>query len=163
MIKFSVLKTEIAYHKAIQRIEQLFSAKPGSEAFDELELLSLLVKDYEDRHYPIPEPDPIAVIKLKMDELGLKNKDLIPIIGSESHVSSVLSGRRQLTLDMARSLAIFLKLPAWVFINDRYGLDRYAPEAKYFTPSHIPGIELKYAVHADQTEKKPKKVKHPSH
>ncbi|MNT95514.1 Antitoxin HigA [compost metagenome] len=71
----------------------------------------------------MPEPDPIAVIKIKMDDLGLKNKDLIPIIGSESHVSSVLSGRRKLTLDMARSLAAFLQLPSWVFINDQYGLD----------------------------------------
>lgn len=156
-MKYKVLKTEIAYNNAIQKIEQLFSAKPGSEAFDELELLTLLVKDYEDRHFPMPEPDPIAVIKLKMEDLGLKNKDLIPIIGSESHVSSVLSGRRKLTLDMVRSLASFLKLPSWVFINDRYGLERYAPQRRYFSP-HIPSAEMKPVVYAHRVEKKPKKA-----
>lgn len=85
-MKYKILKTEEAYNAAVHRIEEVFDAKPGSAAFDELELLSLLVKDYEDRYYPMPEPDPIAVMKLKMDEMGLKNKDLIPIIGSESHV-----------------------------------------------------------------------------
>lgn len=160
-MKFKILKTETEYNKAVQRIEQIFSAKPGSANFDELELLGLLVKDYEDRYYPMPEPNPLDVIKLKMDELGFKNKDLIPVIGSESHVSSILSGRRKLTLDMARSLAIFLKLPARVFINDRFDLTHYAPESAYFTASHNLGSALKHTVHADRSEKSPKKVKIP--
>ncbi|WP_316812609.1 transcriptional regulator [Pedobacter heparinus] len=158
-MKFKVLKTEKAYNIAIYRIEELFNAKPGSEAFDELELLSLLVKDYEDRHYPMPEPDPIAVIKLKMDEIGLKNKDLIPVVGSESHVSSILSGRRKLTLDMARSLAIFLDLPARVFINDRYSLEHYAPAITSSATPPVLGAALKLTVYADRAEKKPKKFR----
>ena len=129
-MKCKVLKTESEYTKAIQRIEELFDSAPGSTLFDELELLVLLVKDYEDKYYPMPAPDPVEVIKLKMTELGMKNKDLISIIGSEGHVSSVLSRRRKITLDMARSISKLLHILFDIFINENVGPDHYLAEDK---------------------------------
>ena len=116
-MNWKIIKTEKEYHKAIARIEELFDFQPGSPEFDELELLALIVKDYEDKYFPIPSPDPIEVVKFKMEEKGLKNKDLIGIIGSESHVSSVLKGRRKITLETARALSKLLNIPASIFIN----------------------------------------------
>lgn len=119
MTKFKILKTEAEYNNAIDRTIEIFDAEPGHPDFDELEVLLLLVKDYEDKHYYIPTPDPIEAIKIKMQEAGLKNKDLIPYIGSEGHVSAILSGKRNLTLDMARGLNSKLGIPAEVFISGK--------------------------------------------
>ena len=74
----------------------------GTQEGNQLEVALILIKDYEDRFYPIPTPDPIKAIKLKMEEKGIKNKDLVGKIGSKSYVSSILSKRKPLTLDMAR-------------------------------------------------------------
>jgi HTH-type transcriptional regulator/antitoxin HigA len=79
--------------------------------------LLLLIKDYEDKHFHIPTPDPIEAIRLKMEERGLKAKDLEPIMGSKGHVSSILSGRRELTLKMAQRLRDFFQLPPDIFIR----------------------------------------------
>ena len=117
-MNWKVIKTEEDYDKAIARIEELFDFQPGSSEFEELELLALIVKDYEDKYYPMPSPDPIEVVKFKMEEKGLKNKDLIGINGSESHVSSVFKGRMKITLDMARALSELLNIPASIFINE---------------------------------------------
>ncbi len=115
-MNWKVIKTEAGYKKAVKRTMEIFHADKGPEA-DELELLLVLVKDYEDKHIHIPTLDPLEVIKLKMEERGLKNKDLEPIIGSRGHVSSVLSGRRELTLSMARKLRDFFKLPSDIFFH----------------------------------------------
>lgn len=136
-MEWKVLKSESDYNKAITRTEELFDLEPGNDGFDELELLLLLVKDYEDKFYPMPMPDPIEVIKLKMEELGMKNKDLIPIIGSEGHVSSILSGRRKITLDMARSIAKLLQIPSYIFINEHIGLEDYSPENANITGNYL--------------------------
>lgn len=88
----------------------------GPEA-DELALLLVLIKDYEDRHVKIPKVDPVEVIKLKMEEKGIKAKDLEPIIGSKGHVSSILSGRREITLKMAQKLKDYFQLPAEIFLH----------------------------------------------
>ena len=117
MAQYKILKTETDYNDAVNRTIDLFDAEPGTTSFDELELLLLLVKDYEDKHYPIPTPDPIEAIKLKMEEKGLKNKDLMDILGSEGHVSAILSGKRNLTLSMAKSLNMFLGIPADVLLS----------------------------------------------
>jgi len=127
-MNWKVIKSEQEYNRALDRIEQIFDALPGQTDYDELELLGLLIKDYEDRYYPMPVPDPIEVIKFKLMELGLKNKDLIPIIGSESHVSSVLKGRRKITLEMAKSLSKFLNIPPDIFINEVYDFDNYSTD-----------------------------------
>ncbi len=118
---FKVLKTESDYQLALDRTMDIFDAQPGDANFDELELLLVLIKDYEDKYYPIPIPDAIEAIKLKMEEEGLKNKDLVPYIGSEGHVSAVLSGKRNITLEMARELNIHLHIPAAVFLPGKTG------------------------------------------
>lgn len=117
MIIQKILKTKADYNTAIERTIELFDVQPGNPDFDELELLLVLIKDYEDKHYQIPVPNPIDAIKYKMEENGLKNKDLIPIIGSEGHVSAVLSGKRNLTLEMARDINEIMGIPAEVLIS----------------------------------------------
>lgn len=116
-MQWKVLKTEADYQKAVLRTIKIFDAEPGLPDNDELELLLVLVKDYEDKHITIPELNPIDVIKLKMEERGLLAKDLEPIIGTKGHVSSVLSGKREITLKMARKLKDYFNLPADVFMQ----------------------------------------------
>lgn len=115
-MKWTVLKNKTGYNAAIKRTMAIFHAEDGTPECEELELLLVLIKDYEDKHIVIPALDPIEVIKLKMAERGLKAKDLEPIIGSKGHVSSILSGRRELTLKMAQKLRNFFQLPAELFM-----------------------------------------------
>ena len=116
-MNWKVFKTEAAYQNAIARTLEIFHTADGTPEADELALLLVLVKDYEDKHISLPDVNPIEVIKLKMAERGLKAKDLEPIIGSKGHVSSILSGRKELTLIMAKRLRDFFQLPAEVFLN----------------------------------------------
>ena len=116
-MNWKVIKTEAAYQKAIKKTMAIFQAKESTPEADELALLLVLVKDYEDKHIHIPEVNPIEVIKLKMEERGMKAKDLEPIIGSKGHVSSILSGRREITLKMAQRLKDYFKLPAEIFLH----------------------------------------------
>ena len=118
MNDWKVIKSETEYQKALERTISIFHAEPGSSEFEELELLLVLVKDYEDKNIVIPELDPIEVIKLKMEEKGLKAKDLEAIIGSKGHVSLVLSGKRELTLKMAKALHKFLDIPSEIFLSE---------------------------------------------
>jgi HTH-type transcriptional regulator / antitoxin HigA len=116
MMSWKVVKTRTGYNKAIKRTMDIFHAEPGTAEADELDLLLVLVKDYEDKHIVLPEIDPIDAIKLKMKEQGIKAKDLESIIGSKGHVSSILSGRRELTLKIAQKLKNYLQLPADIFM-----------------------------------------------
>ncbi|MFI5192496.1 MAG: type II toxin-antitoxin system HigA family antitoxin [Chitinophagales bacterium] len=114
---WKVIKTKAEYSKALKRSMSIFQAEQGTSESDELELLLVLIKDYEDRHIVLPDVDPIDAIKLKMEERGLKAKDLEPLIGSKGHVSSILSGRRELTLKMAQKLKDYFHLPADIFMR----------------------------------------------
>ena len=114
-MNWKVIKTEPSYQKAIKRTIAIFQVKEGTLEAEELALLLLLVKDYEDKHIHLPEVNPIEVIKLKMQERGMKAKDLEPIIGSKGHVSSILSGRREVTLKIAQRLRDYFQLPAEIF------------------------------------------------
>ncbi len=118
MNDWKVIKSEPEYKKALERTISIFHAEPGDIEFEELELLLVLVKDYEDKNVIIPELNPIEVIKLKMEEKGLQAKDLEQIIGSKGHVSLVLSGKRELTLKMAKSLHKFLGIPSDIFLSE---------------------------------------------
>lgn len=115
--QWKVLKSGPDYRDAIERTIEIFHAEDGTVEADELDMLLVLAKDYEDKNIFIPTPDPLEVIKLKLNEKGLKMKDLEPIIGSKGHVSSVLSGKKELTLKMVKKLHSFLGIPAEVFIN----------------------------------------------
>jgi HTH-type transcriptional regulator/antitoxin HigA len=112
------IKTEADYRAALKRLEEIFDAKPGSPGGDELEILGLMVDDYENKHYPIEAPDPIEAIKIRMEELHLKQVDLIPEIGGKSRVSEILNRKRRLTVDMIRKLAKRLNLSANLLIKD---------------------------------------------
>jgi HTH-type transcriptional regulator/antitoxin HigA len=116
-MNWKVIKTEKEHKKAVKRAMEIFHAEPGTSEDDELGVLILLIKDYEDRTVKMPELDPIEVIKLKMQERGLKNKDLESIIGTKGHVSSILSGRREITLKMAQRLKDYFQLPAEIFLH----------------------------------------------
>ncbi|MCE2783773.1 MAG: type II toxin-antitoxin system HigA family antitoxin [Planctomycetota bacterium] len=114
-----VIKTTAEHELAIARIEELFTAKPGTPKGDELELLILLVETYEAKEFPIDLPDPIEAIRFRMQQANLKQKDLIPIFGSKSKVSEVLNGKRELSLSMIRKLASELGIPTEVLLQER--------------------------------------------
>ena len=117
MMKTKVIKTESEYAAALARIEKLMDAKPGTPQGDELELLSLLLHDYEEKVFPIAKPDPVAAIRFRMEQQGLGPKDLVPFLGSRSRVSEILSGRRRLSLKMIRALVGGLRIPADVLLG----------------------------------------------
>jgi HTH-type transcriptional regulator/antitoxin HigA len=117
-MEWKVLKSEEDYNQASLRLMEIFHAQPNTPEGEELELLLVLVKDYDEKHFELPELDPLKVIKSKMLEMGMKNKDLEPLIGSKGHVSAVLSGKREITLKMAQKLKDFFRIPAEVFLPD---------------------------------------------
>jgi HTH-type transcriptional regulator/antitoxin HigA len=117
-MNWKVLKTEEDYNKASLRLMEIFHAEPNSKEADELELLIILIKDYDEQHYQLPELDVLEVIKYKMQEMGVKSKDLEQIIGSKGHVSAVLSGKREITLKMAQKLKNYFSIPAEVFLHN---------------------------------------------
>lgn len=119
MINVKVLKTKGEYTHAVKRTMEIFHAEEGTSEADELDLLLVLVKDYEDKNIQLPAVDPIEAIKLKMEEKGMKPKDLEPAIGTKGHVSAILSGKREITLSMARRLKNLLHLPAETFLNSQ--------------------------------------------
>ncbi len=116
-MKAKVIKTEADYEAALSRIEKLMDAAPGTASGDELELLSLLVHDYEEKKFPIDKPDPVSAIRFRMEQQGLAPKDLVPLLGSRSRVSEVLSGRRGLSLKMIRALVVGLRIPAEILLG----------------------------------------------
>ncbi len=120
-MKAKLVKTESDYEAALARVEKLMDAKPGTAHGDELEVLSLLIHDYEERVFPIDKPDPVAAIRFRMAQQGLTNKDLVPFLGSRSRVSEVLSGRRSLSLKMIRALVSGLRIPADVLLGKMHG------------------------------------------
>lgn len=105
------IKTEQDYANTLNKIESLMDAKPNTLQMDELEVLTTLVEAYEEQHYKIEAPDPIEAIKFRMEQEGLKQKDLISIVGSKSRVSEILNRKRKLTIDMIRNLHSQLHIP----------------------------------------------------
>ena len=107
-----VIKNEEQYDTALACVEQLMDAAPGSPEEAELDVWATLIQVYEEKTHPIPLPDPIEAIKFRMEQSGLKQKDLVPYLGSPSRVSEVLSGKRPLSLSMMRRLHKGLGIPA---------------------------------------------------
>jgi HTH-type transcriptional regulator / antitoxin HigA len=119
MNKIKIIKTEQDYKEALSLAEELisFDPQPDSEKGEQLNLLSTLIQDYETRAFPETLPDPIEAIKFRMEQNSLKPADLIPYLGSRSRVSEILSGKRQLTVEMVRTLSEGLGIPAKVLIQ----------------------------------------------
>jgi HTH-type transcriptional regulator/antitoxin HigA len=105
------IKTEQDYNNALNKIESLMDAKPNTSQMDELEVLTTLVEVYEEQNYKIDAPDPIEAIKFRMEQEGLKQKDLVSIVGSKSRVSEILNKKRKLTIEMIRNLHKQLHIP----------------------------------------------------
>jgi HTH-type transcriptional regulator/antitoxin HigA len=112
------IKTEQDYDKALERLEMIFDAPANSNDGDEAEILSILIENFENEHYPIEAPDPIEAIKIRMDEMNLKQKDLVGIIGGKSSVSEILNKKKRLTVDMIRELERILHISASVLVNN---------------------------------------------
>ena len=112
------LKTEQDYEKALERLEVIFDAPANSKEGDEAEILSILIDNYENEHYPIDSPDPIEAIKVRMEEMDLKQKDLVGVIGGKSRVSEILNRKKRLTVDMIRVLERLLHISASVLVTD---------------------------------------------
>lgn len=115
-MEIKVLKTEEDYDEALARADEIFDAIAGSPEGDELELLLLVIKDYEDKHHPVPPPDPIEAIKLTMEEKGLKAKDLAPWIGSKGYVSQILNRKKPLTAEVMKALHKHLGIPGDILL-----------------------------------------------
>lgn len=98
------IRTKTDYKHALARVEALWNAKPHSREEDELEILYVLIEAYEREHFPIAPPDPIEAIKFRLDQLGLKNSDLVKYLGLKSRVSEILSGKRKLTVAMMKKI-----------------------------------------------------------
>lgn len=112
------IKTEADYREALKRLEVIFDASIGTIESDEADILGLLVDEYEKKHYPIEAPDPIEAIKIRMEEMHLKQVDLVDAIGSKSRVSEILNRKRKLTVEMIRNLSKRLSLSPELLITD---------------------------------------------
>lgn len=113
-----IIKTEKEYHDLLEWVDTQFDLNIALESREggQLQIALLLIKQYEDLHYVIPSPDPMEVVKLKMKENGLMNKDLVNWIGSKGYVSALLSGKKPLTLKIAKVLHQKLGIPAEVLL-----------------------------------------------
>ena len=111
------IKTKKDYQAAMNRLEVIFDARPGTPEGDELEVLGLLIDKYEQEYYPIGYPDPIEAIKFRMEQLGYSQSDLAKVVGLKSRASEILSKKRKLTLEMIRQLHQALGIPTDVLIQ----------------------------------------------
>ena len=117
-MKYKIIKTNKEYQKALERLDKIFDAKKGSAEADELELLSLLIEQYEDKHFPLNLPDPIEAIKFRMEQMGYTQTDLANAIGLKSRASEILNRKRKLTLDMIRSLNEQMNIPIELLVEE---------------------------------------------
>jgi len=113
-----LIETEFEYNKALKRMEEIFNAEPNTKEGQEADVLALLIEEYEEENYKIDSPDPIVAIKIRMEELELKQKDLVGVIGSKGIVSEVLNKKRRLTIKMIRNLSDKLKIAVNVLIQE---------------------------------------------
>ena len=115
-----VIRDEEAYTLTLARVDELVALDPDPESTEgeELQVLSILIEDYERRQYPITAPTPLEAIEFRMEQMGLAQRDLMPFIGSKSKTSEVLSGKRPLSLPMVRALSAGLGIPAEILIQD---------------------------------------------
>ncbi len=111
------IKTDEDYSAALEEIERLMDAQPNTPEGDRLDVLTTLVDAWEEKRYPIEEPDPIEAIKHRMEALGMSRKDLEAMIGGRNRVSEVLSRKRPLTIHMIRRLSERMHIPAGVLIR----------------------------------------------
>ncbi|WP_061937619.1 ImmA/IrrE family metallo-endopeptidase [Aureimonas sp. AU22] len=132
------IKSESDYETALARVGDLMAAEPGSPEFDELEVLSTLVDAWEAKHHAIAHPDPIDAIAFRMEQAGLRQRDLVPFIGSASKVSEVMKRQRPLTLAMIKNLHSGLGIPAEVLLRE----PARGPGKDALDPARLPWGEI---------------------
>lgn len=117
-MELKIIKSDIEYQKCLGWLDNQFDKNypANSSEGEKIQIVLLLVKQYEDTHYAIPTPDPIELIKLKMSEKGLRNKDFVGKIGSKGYVSAIINRHKPLTLETIRIFKKELNIPAEVFI-----------------------------------------------
>ena len=112
------IKTEQDYQAAMARLETIFDAKLGTPEGDELEVLGVLIDNYERTHFPIDLPDPIEAIKFRMEQMDYSNKDLAEVIGFKGRVSEILNRKRKLSINMIRKLHASMQIPTDVLVQE---------------------------------------------
>lgn len=111
------IKIEDDYKKALDRLEEIFDAKPDTAEGDELEVLGILIDQFEQEYFPVDFPDPIEAIKFKMEQMGYTQNDLANIIGQKGRTSEVLNRKRKLSLNMIRNLHKKMNIPTEILIR----------------------------------------------
>lgn len=114
------IKNKLQYEEALQRVYLLMqkNIKPESKESDEAEILSILIKEYELKHFPVPKPNPLEAVKFRLEQMNMSETQLSNILGNRSRKSEILSGRRKLSLSMIRKLNEVLHIPAEVLIQE---------------------------------------------
>ena len=110
-MRLKPIRNDKELDRALERIGELWGAKPGTKRGDELDVLMLIVEKYEEEHFPIPASDPVEAIEFLMEQNDLSRKDLEPYIGTRGRVSEVMNRKRNLTLPMIKRLHEGLKIP----------------------------------------------------
>jgi HTH-type transcriptional regulator / antitoxin HigA len=118
-MKLKPIKNNKGYEAYLEWVDEQFDRKikPNSSEGEVLQVALLIIKECEDKNYPIPVPNPIDNIKMKMEERGLKNKDLAGKIGSKGYISSILSGKKPLTLELVRIFHREFGIPAELLLS----------------------------------------------
>ena len=118
IMELKIIKTKKNYEDCLKWVDKMFDKKTdiNTPEGEKLQIALLLIKLYEDKNYPIPIPDPIEAIKMKMAEKGLKNKDLVGIIGSKGYVSALLNRRKPMTLELAKIFHHELGIPSDILL-----------------------------------------------
>lgn len=125
-MELKIIKSKKDYEKAIKVLDSLIDLDPdsGTTEGNRLEVLATIVENYEKEHFPIEKPSPVEAIKIRMEDLGFRQQDLVPFIGSKSKVSEVLSGKRKLTLQMIKGLNKGLHIPAEILLQDNNEIEK---------------------------------------
>ena len=116
-IDLKPIKTKKDYEQALERLEKIFDAKKGTQKGDELEILGMLIDNYEMEKFPIGFPDPVEAIKFRMEQLGYNQTDLANVVGLKSRASEILNRKRKLSLEMIRQIHEGLNIPTEVLIQ----------------------------------------------
>ena len=117
-MKLQPIRNEDDYDKALANANRLWGAKQGTPNGDRLDILLVLVEDYESKHHSIAPPDPVEAIKFRMEQMNLSRKDLEPLIGPRGRVTEVINRRRPLSLAMIRNLHERLRIPLESLIQE---------------------------------------------
>jgi len=118
-MNLKIIASKKEYQLYLDWVDDMFNKKvsPDSPDGERLQIVLLLIKQYEDQHYPVPKPDPIDAIRGKMDDLGLKNKYFVGKVGSKGYVSAILNKRKPMTLEIARLFHNELGIPADILLS----------------------------------------------